>query len=593
MRRLTMTFESIGIETNGKAKGKTICPKCHADRKNKKDRSLSFDIDKGVYYCHHCEWKGTLHEQKESVPFKEFFQGRGISPYTLRKAGVKEVGNLIKFNYIENGKTVFVKNRPTNEKKFWADKGGKPIAYNIDNVNGSDYVIITEGEMDALTFIECGYEAVVSPPTGANENLNWIPNSLKLLDKIYISVDKDSKGDLLRDALVSYFGEKKCIIIDTGDYKDINEYYLAKGADSVKSLIFESKNKADAQLLEELDNCLSDPFKNITRPDTAVSMINGGDLIPMFTMGNFSAISGQSKSGKTLLISSIVASALGDNEVLGKFQGSLPKDQNKILYFDTEQADYDFQWVMKRIIKMSLVTSSANIKFYRLREKSTAKRTELIDVAIRTTDNVGLVIIDGVRDLVNDINSPEESTTAINNIMRWTDVSNLHLILVLHQNPGNATGNKLRGHIGTEAMNKAETVISVVKAPDQDYSMVNGDFMRRETFTPFGIQYDKETNLPVVVGTDESNTIKIRNEMDLNVDEHLSIIDKLFSRTDRHTKTEFNARAKQIFLLRNYNITSRALQQIIEYWIRENLIEVKQEGAKHLIIKKSDEIPPF
>lgn len=349
---------------------------------------------------------------------------------------------------------------------------------------------------------------------------------------------------------------------------------------------------ADFVLIDELHKCKVDPFINIDKPDAAVYMIDGDNFIPMFTLGNFSTISGRSKSGKTLLISAIVASALSSGKVIGKFMGDLPANKLNILHIDTEQSAYDFQWVAKRVIKMADVTKEEvenHITFYRMREKDTTKRIELIDISIKNTPNLGLVIIDGIRDLVFDINNSEESTTAMGYLMKWTDKYNIHILTVLHQNPGKDTGNKLRGHIGTEAMNKAETVISVNKKDGEDFGMVNGDFMRRETFKPFGIKYDKETNLPIIIGNVEIDLKKVREHFDISDAEHSEIINKLFSRTDKHNKTEFLERGKNLMLMMKYDVTRRGFENIFNHWINEGVIHERRiKNTRYITLEKDE-----
>ena len=72
----------------------------------------------------------------------------------------------------------------------------------------------------------------------------------------------------------------------------------------------------------------------------------------------------------------------------------------------------------------------------------------------------GLVIIDGIRDLMLDINSTSESVEVINKMMEWSSKYDLHIHCVLHLNKGD---NNVRGHIGTEMSNKAETVLVITK----------------------------------------------------------------------------------------------------------------------------------
>ena len=48
------------------------------------------------------------------------------------------------------------------------------------------------------------------------------------------------------------------------------------------------------------------------------------------------------------------------------------------------------------------------------------------------TPDIGLVIIDGIRDMVYDINSPGESTRIISRLMQWTDDRQIHILSLIH-----------------------------------------------------------------------------------------------------------------------------------------------------------------
>ena len=52
------------------------------------------------------------------------------------------------------------------------------------------------------------------------------------------------------------------------------------------------------------------------------------------------------------------------------------------------------------------------------------------------TKGYGLVIIDGIRDLMLDINSTSESVEVINKMMEWSSKYDLHIHCVLHLNKG-------------------------------------------------------------------------------------------------------------------------------------------------------------
>ena len=73
-----------------------------------------------------------------------------------------------------------------------------------------------------------------------------------------------------------------------------------------------------------------------------------------------------------------------------------------------------------------------------------------------------LVIVDGIRDLVNDINDGVLAQEVMEELMQMAALKNCCIVCVLHQNKGSEDHN-LRGWIGTELMNKAFEVYSCEK----------------------------------------------------------------------------------------------------------------------------------
>lgn len=186
------------------------------------------------------------------------------------------------------------------------------------------------------------------------------------------------------------------------------------------------------------------------------------DGVTIATIGNFSASTGKPKSKKTFNVSAIVASALSGKEIL-KYKAELPSCKNRILYIDTEQSKCHCHKVLHRILKLAGLPTDQendNIQFLVLREYTPDQRRDIIRWALHEEQNIGLVIIDGIRDLIHDINSPSESLDIINELMRWSSYYELHIHTVLHLNKGD---DNTRGHIGTELNNKAETILQISK----------------------------------------------------------------------------------------------------------------------------------
>lgn len=283
-------YSDFGIQIPyGRLSGKikTYCPKCHDQRSDKRDKSLSIDLDKGVWNCHYCGWGGTVNASefddspegkrkwmekqpwyrqttirrqkpvykrptpKPTAPMSEkalaWFKGRGISRETLEACKVTEgmewmpqkngQANTVQFNYYHNGELINTKFR-TGDKCFKLVSGAELLPYNIDGIKGCKECIITEGEMDALSFYECGRHDVVSVPNGANANLDYLDDYIEEYfddkETIYIASDTDTKGVLLRDELLRRFGAERCRVLEYGEgCKDANEHLQKFGRDSL------------------------------------------------------------------------------------------------------------------------------------------------------------------------------------------------------------------------------------------------------------------------------------------------------------------------------------------------------------------------
>lgn len=216
------------------------------------------------------------------------------------------------------------------------------------------------------------------------------------------------------------------------------------------------------------------------------------------TLGNFSASIGKAKSKKTFNVSAIVAAALKCGTIL-LYSAELPENKRKILYVDTEQSPYHCLKVMERILHMAGLPTdrdNENLEFLALRKYTPKERIAAVEQAIYNTPDLGFVVIDGIRDMVYDINSPGESTRIISKLMQWTDDRQIHIHTILHQNKGDENA---RGHIGTELNNKAETVLLVEKdSGNSDISSVSAIHIRAMDFEKFAFRINEQA-LPELV----------------------------------------------------------------------------------------------
>ena len=244
------------------------------------------------------------------------------------------------------------------------------------------------------------------------------------------------------------------------------------------------------------------PTDDIPKPPVALVIENEGRQSIVGTLGNFSTLIGKAKVGKTFAVSIAIAAAVALTLILNRIKGTLPIGQQGVLFFDTEQSRYHVLRVVKRICTLSGLSEPTNLKIYSLRAHSPDERLALIDYAIHHTPNIGLVVIDGIRDLaVDPVLDADQASRIITHLLRWTDQLNIHVLTVLHQNKTDANA---RGHIGTELIHKSETVFSVAKDGDnKDVTIVAPEFCRDKDFEPFAFSVD-EQGIPYLVESDET-----------------------------------------------------------------------------------------
>ena len=274
-------LKDLGIVNDGKKK--QFCPECHANRTDKRDKSLSVDWEKCIAHCHYCgksfffgktekmAYTPQPKNRQEAKTYRKpgrltneepldenmcrWFSDRGIPAEVAGAEGIVKVcrkmpqtGQIEKcivFPYTVEGELVNRKYRD-GAKHFMLEKDARLVPWRIDHIRDTPECIITEGEMDALSFIVAGRDDVVSVPNGAQKNLTWledfIETHLENKTRIYIAADTDAKGLELRAELIRRFGEEKCRIVTYGEgCKDANELLQQGGVAALRTAIEEAQ----------------------------------------------------------------------------------------------------------------------------------------------------------------------------------------------------------------------------------------------------------------------------------------------------------------------------------------------------------------
>lgn len=223
-----------------------------------------------------------------------------------------------------------------------------------------------------------------------------------------------------------------------------------------------------------------------------VEILFAGDVC-VGTVGEISCIVGKPKVKKTFNMIAIAAAALSGKKVAG-WMVKLPDEKPKVLYVDTEQSRFHTERTRKRIC-LSAGTSigDSHLIVINIKKLSGQERLEFLQELLKREGGIGLVILDGVRDLVGDINDNKAAHEVAELIDKWCDDYGIHLVTTLHLNK---TDKSPRGHLGAEITAKAESVIMLEKEKNDESTKVSPLELRDVEFSPFWMTVNDD-GLPV------------------------------------------------------------------------------------------------
>ena len=209
---------------------------------------------------------------------------------------------------------------------------------------------------------------------------------------------------------------------------------------------------------------------------------------PCFPRRELVAITGKAKSGKTFVTSMLMACCQSRDVLAFQRIGDEPL---RVLWYDTEQSDESTQDILKNRVMRMVDGDGKLFDIFNVRGVAWKERRDLLREAV-TRCKPDLVIVDGIRDLVNDINDGVLAQEVMEELMHLATEHDCCIVCVLHQNKSGEDHN-LRGWIGTELMNKAFEVYSCEKLQPQRI------FSLEQTLTR---KYDIERTMYFEVGDD-------------------------------------------------------------------------------------------
>lgn len=180
--------------------------------------------------------------------------------------------------------------------------------------------------------------------------------------------------------------------------------------------------------------------------------------------GALVAVYGKSKSRKTTVLTTYIASALAGRSVTNATYNT----DGIVLWIDTEQGDL-FAWetMRKTLIQSGYPVDTDRFRYYCMRSLSAKERIAALDRLVEQYKPTVLVL-DGILDFSSKgMNDDIEAAHVIGKAMKWTKMG-CTVFAVLHLNK---TDNSERGHMGTILTNKCDVAIEV-KTDEEQNDMV-------------------------------------------------------------------------------------------------------------------------
>ena len=204
-------------------------------------------------------------------------------------------------------------------------------------------------------------------------------------------------------------------------------------------------------LLDALQNLRITPTMNLPPVEFLFQMLDK----PCFPRGELVSVTGKAKSGKTFFLSLLMAACTA-----GEVLGIKARTPLKCLWYDTEQSRQSTLEILRERIMPLVTVSGGSDSFdmelydvFNTRSADCEQRLALLEVAVGHCQP-DLVVVDGICDLVSDINDGVRVKPVVERLMKVAQEANCCIVCAIHQNKG-AEDRNPRGWLGTELNNKS------------------------------------------------------------------------------------------------------------------------------------------
>lgn len=297
--------------------------------------------EKGVHSRADYRYPAPVYAENKDKVY-EYWGKRGISPQTIDYLDIQQdkSGNTLFKYYDLNDVFVMCKVRVSGKvakggTKCWCLPGSDTshLLYNMNKVNVNQPLIITSGEGDCATAIECGFYNTVSICLG-DSNTQYIAECwdfLQNFNEIILVHDNDESGEKFARNLSTRLGEYRVKIVSIPPFyinadnkkiriKDLNELLFSMGKDAVVKAISEAQSTEIATVIDyaDVDEFDMSDVDGFTTGFTAMD-----NAIDKFYMGTTTVLTGIAGAGKSTMLSTLACQSIEQGYPCFVYSGEL------------------------------------------------------------------------------------------------------------------------------------------------------------------------------------------------------------------------------------------------------------------------------
>jgi twinkle protein len=366
-------------------------------------------------------------------------QERGFTLDTIRKFKLGFKDGAIAIPHFRDGVCLNVKFRklqPDGANKYFREEGCASILFNEDGVKGKGWVLIAEGEFDAMAFDQLGFPAAAV--TGGADYFpdEWI-DPLEEFSQVFISFDMDEAGRKGAEKAADKLGRYRCfnVLLPLKDANDCLKAGFTKA--EIEGIIAEAKSFS-MRLVKNPENYFDQVREAHSGKDRSFGMATEwpsfNSLIGGVRPHELTVLTGETASGKTTWAVNLAFNLAASNHpaLIASFEMRPASIVRKMVQMET---GFHFASLPKQELERALrAISSLPIHFIDCYGEIGLQDLKDAIYYARRRHGIELVVLDHLHFFLKYSEDRERQAIdqAVRDIKAWSMELGVHILLIVH-----------------------------------------------------------------------------------------------------------------------------------------------------------------